>query len=489
MDTKSLKPGDLTKRFNRLLAHHQFDAVLREASSIAPTHPCYFEAQTWLPLVHLRQNRLQQAMDAVDATLQAYPNSPALLCTKAVIHGFMDQRAASFSFYQQARAALETSWREKRITEADYERQRARIEFNMALHRLGLMQFEAFEGYEHRFEAHDNLKRAAYGETDLPPQFMDYPWWRGEDLRGKRLVVWSEQGLGDNLFGARFLPLVKRATGAASVRFSCRPPLVRLMQGLEVDVVSDHELLDPASYDYHVPLMSLPLRLGLTRDTIPVKTPYLHARPADVKAWREQLRMVPGLKVGLVWAGNPHLTYDKLRSVSLEQLAPLAKIPGVSFISLQMGARDLNAHGFHLLDAISACKDFADTAALVSQLDLVIGVDTSTIHVAGAMGVPVWMLNRIGCDWRWGFEGEDCFWYPTLRQYRQERAASYAEPIARIEAALRAHPQRREHGGLQDLDEAAWLALRDDFMLRLQRMQTAPKKSFFARWFSNDDPF
>jgi hypothetical protein len=265
-----------------------------------------------------------------------------------------------------------------------------------------------------------------------------------EDLAGKRLFVHWEQGFGDTLQFCRYA-LAVRARGARVI-LSVQDPLVRLLRGLDpgIEVIGGAET--PQSFDYHCPLMSLPLAVGTTLETIPARTPYLSAAPARTAAWSTRLTAVTGLKVGLVWAGDPRphdpasSAIDRRRSIALERLAPLLAEPGVSFFSLQKGSpagqlADIPAE-LRPLACMDEAGDFADTAALISNLDLVITVDTAVAHLAGALGKPVWILSRFAGCWRWLLERDDSPWYPTARLFRQAEPGDWGPVIAKVATRL-----------------------------------------------------
>jgi len=191
-------------------------------------------------------------------------------------------------------------------------------------------------------------------------------------------------------------------------------------------------------FDYHCPLLSLPRLLSTTIATIPAETPYLQADPERVAVWRARLEPYPGLRVGLVWAGNPAMGADGRRSIALAQLSSLADLPGATFVSLQTGASAAQSPplGMVLLDWTDELIDFAETAALVEALDLIISVDTAVVHLAGALGRPVWLLNRFDCCWRWLLGRDDSPWYPSLRQFRQLKPGDWDSVLSRVRAAL-----------------------------------------------------
>ncbi len=258
--------------------------------------------------------------------------------------------------------------------------------------------------------------------------------------RGRRVLLFAEQGLGDALQFLRYVPLAMAA--GAEVTVEVYPPLRRLAESLpghpRVMAVGD----PTPPHDIAVPLMHLPWAFA----TIPSAVPYLHADPSAVAIWRARLDALPGRKIGLIWSGDPRpdhaMSYrvDRRRSLPLAALAPLARIPGVTFISLQKGAGAAQTAtlppGMAVHDWTAELADFADTAALMQALDLVISADTSPLHLAGALGRPVWLLDRYDSCWRWLRERDDSPWYPTLRRFRQPHPGDWATVIAAVAAAL-----------------------------------------------------
>ncbi len=270
----------------------------------------------------------------------------------------------------------------------------------------------------------------------------------GRCLGDRTILLHAEQGLGDTLQFLRYAPLVAAAGGR--VVLEVQPELVRLCQGLPgiTEVVPTYETgAEPsAQFDVQCPLMSLPLLFGTTLETIPAAAPDLHPDPALVAAWKERLPDTGALRVGLRWAGARHIAdagarlIDQRRSLRLAELAPLADIGGVRFVSLQKGepADELRdaPPGLDVLDPMPAVSDFAETAAIVASLDLVISVDTSVAHLAGALGRPVWLLSRFDGCWRWLHGRDDSPWYPTMRLYRQERPLDWGGVIGRVRRGL-----------------------------------------------------
>ncbi|WP_076862725.1 tetratricopeptide repeat protein [Bradyrhizobium mercantei] len=273
----------------------------------------------------------------------------------------------------------------------------------------------------------------------------DRPRWQGEDLAGKTILLQSEQGFGDTLQFVRYASPVKARGG----RVILRTPqvLLSLMQTVDGidDVVSD-EMPVPA-FDMHVPLLSLPLIFDTQVDTVPAAIPYVAPDPDLVTRWRERLHdnfgdnSGRGISVGLVWQGNPGHLNDQRRSMRLDLLRPLLGCPGVRFVSLQIGRgrEQLADFDSRILDAgahIDATS-FADAAAIIANLDLVISIDSAIAHLAGAIGKPVWILLANGSDWRWLRDRNDTPWYPRARLFRQTKPGDWPEVIARLNPELR----------------------------------------------------
>jgi tetratricopeptide (TPR) repeat protein len=288
------------------------------------------------------------------------------------------------------------------------------------------------------------------------PRDFAQPLWLGDvPLEGKTILLHAEQGLGDTLQFCRYATQVAQL--GATVLLEVPAPLTRLLQSLAGVTQVIEEGTPLPHFDCHCPLLSLPLALRTTLQSIPAPTPYLHASAADLAQWRQRIGPhEPGtLRVGLVWAGGdrPHVPElrrtDRRRSLQLETFAPLLNVPHVRFYSLQKGdaaqqAIWLNAQrpeSPRIIDFTNEIADFADTAALVEALDLVISVDTSTAHLAGALGKPVWIPNRIDTCWRWLLERDDSPWYPSVTLFRQRTLGQWDDVIAAMANALAHHAQ------------------------------------------------
>ena len=262
--------------------------------------------------------------------------------------------------------------------------------------------------------------------------------WKGEALNGERILLYAEQGLGDTMQFVRYVPLVAERGG--EVVLEVQPALHDLLANTDVAsrVIPRGEALP--EFMWQCPLMSLPLALGTELETIPARVPYIVPDAARVETWRERLQGNTR-RVGLAWAGNPAHPRDRLRSIALEQLVPLLNVVGTTFYSLQFGSGAEQMKRMppdvQLIDLGDELKDFANVAAIVANLDLVISIDSAIAHLAGALGKPVWILLNKGCDWRWFLEREDSPWYPTARLFRQTSSGEWQDVVKRVELELR----------------------------------------------------
>jgi tetratricopeptide (TPR) repeat protein len=269
--------------------------------------------------------------------------------------------------------------------------------------------------------------------------------WQGEPPGERTVLLYSDEGFGDAIQCIRYLPLL----GIRSIVLEVPPRLVGLFRPLVdapafgvTQVIASGEALPPVHL--HRPLLDLPGLLGTTTlEAIPSDVPYLRADPAVAVQWHRRLADLSGFRVGIAWAGNAAHVSDSARSIPLARLLPLfIAFPEVNFISLQVGDGRRQIEGLkdavRLHDFTSDMEHFADTAALMEGLDLVISVDTAVAHLAGALALPVWLLNRFNSDWRWLHDRDDSPWYPTLRQFRQTRIGDWDGVVGQVVAALRA---------------------------------------------------
>jgi tetratricopeptide (TPR) repeat protein len=292
---------------------------------------------------------------------------------------------------------------------------------------------EGWQDYEWRFRL-PNWQR-------IYPFRPSQPRWDGTVDRTRTILVHDEQGLGDTLQFVRYLPEVKRRCGR--VILETRRELIPLLQespGVDVIVARpENEGTPETTADCHVPLLSLPPMFGTTLATIPAHVPYIRPDARKSVAWADRIDG-PGLKVGLVWAGRPEHQNDRKRSCRLEVFRPLTWIPGLKLFSLQKGPAETQIQNCVFNGAIvhlgPDLHDFADTAAAIARLDLLISVDTSVAHLAGAMARPTWVLLPTIPDWRWLLDRDDSPWYPTIRLFRQPRGGDWAAVVEKIAAEL-----------------------------------------------------
>jgi len=270
---------------------------------------------------------------------------------------------------------------------------------------------------------------------------LPFPKWAGEALTGKSLLLLPEQGYGDAIQFVRYAPLLKRL-GVAQLTLACKPelgPLLRTVEGVDTVVTDPREL---RVHDYWESLLSLPLHFGTTPQTIPAHIPYVGVFAQRMEHWKARLPQ-QGIRVGLVWKGNPEHHHDTARSLHhFADLEPLLAVPGVSFVSLQKGPAEQEALSYseqgRVLCLGEQLRDFADTAALVAQLNLVVSVDTAVAHVAGALGVACWlMLPHSGVDWRWHRSGTQSPWYPKdMYLFRQDAGGGWPPLIDAVAKTL-----------------------------------------------------
>lgn len=272
------------------------------------------------------------------------------------------------------------------------------------------------------------------------------PRWEGQNLAGKTLLIHDEQGFGDTFQFMRMVPWAKEKSGARVV-LQISPevlPFARRMKGIDALVVRG-EL--PPPFDLHCEMMSLPMAMRLTFADLPGAMPYLFADPVRLKRWRKRLAGLARPRVALVWAGRPEHLNDANRSVTLASLAGFAT-EGVTFVSVQKGPKAAEAQsppeGMRLVDLSGEIKDFDDTAAILMNVDLLVSVDSSPVHLAGALGRPAWVMLPFIPDWRWLMGREDTPWYPSVRLFRQPRAGDWDSVVRAMAAELARLPGRDE---------------------------------------------
>jgi len=261
--------------------------------------------------------------------------------------------------------------------------------------------------------------------------------WDGESLSGRTILLHAEQGFGDTIQFARYIPMVAERGGV--VLLECQPELKSLLNaitGVKETYIPGQQL---PPFDVHCPLASLSLAFRTTLETIPASIPYLQPDAAKAERWKAKLSDEKQFKIGLAWSGRPTHRNERNRSIPLQMFTPLAQVPHAHFYSLQKGtaARQIaDAKELPITDWTDDLTDFADTAALIANLDLIISVDTAVAHLAGAMGKPTWLLLPWAPDWRWMLHHPDTPWYPTISLFRQNAPKQWEEVMERVRIAL-----------------------------------------------------
>ena len=298
--------------------------------------------------------------------------------------------------------------------------------------------------YTEGFALYESRLRLGPGDVSNPIRqpLQRRPFWQGEDLRGKGLLVLAEQGFGDHIQFCRFVP--RLAAAGAEVILGVSAPLQDLMRSLAgTAVLTSLDEIRSQAYDCWTFVGSLPHRLGVEASSIGMPVPYLAAEPARRQAWRQRLSRSPArARVGLVWGGRPEADYERRRALSLGALARLGEVPGVAWYGLQHDARAGDAHARReglVVEPISGPElgSFADTAALIAELDLLVTVDTAYCHLAGAIGAPAWLMLPTAADWRWSLQRERSPWYPSVRIFRQATPGDWEGVVAQVAQALR----------------------------------------------------
>jgi tetratricopeptide (TPR) repeat protein len=441
----ALKPGAPELHSNRgvaLRALRRFDEALAAQDRALALAPAYAEGWSNRGNVLKDLGRLDEALTSFDRALATSPRQPPFLVNRANVLREFGRLPEALAGYDQAIAlapAYPAAHHHRGVLLMDLQRLPeavAAFDRTLALHpddpeaeaakAMALLMAGDFERGLPLYERRAKL---------APEHARDRPPWLGETpVEGKTVLVWAEQGLGDTLQFCRWVPLL--AERGARVVLQAQRPLLPLLQSLSgVDaLVAQDEATPP--FDLHVPLMSLSLAFGTRLGAIPAPAAYLAADPARIEAWSQRLGPRTGPRIGLVWSGRAEHRNDRHRSLLLARLLA-ALPPGLDYVSLQQEVRPadqatLAAHPEvrHFGDGLN---DFADTAALVSLMDVVVSVDTSLAHLAGTLGKDTrLLLSRIGQDWRWLTGRADTPWYPAMRLYRQGEDHDWAGPLADV---------------------------------------------------------
>ena len=406
----------LQKRAITLYGLNRFEEGLAEIERAAALEPGNAEICNSVGVFLRRLGREEQALPWFDRALEIQPNFLAARSNKSFALSQMHRFTDAIAVYDEVEAA---------------DPGKAEADLYASLVHLLTGNFElGWAGREARTKvSNPQIIRLEFSQ----------PRWLGKErIDGKTILLHTDEGLGDAIQFLRYAPMV--AALGARVVVVVPDALCPLLSGLEgvSECIPLSETALPA-FDLYCPLTSLPLAFGTRLDTIPSMTPYLSARAESLPAWEARLGARDGLRVGLVWSGNPKHRNDYNRSIPLSMLAPILDV-GARFLSLQKDPRpDDKAFLLarpEIVDHTAQLTDFAETAALISCLDLVITVDTSVAHLAGALGCPTWILLPHTPDWRWLLDRDDSPWYPSARLFRQDETRDYTSVVARVRHEL-----------------------------------------------------
>jgi tetratricopeptide (TPR) repeat protein len=435
--------GDCLSRLERR------DEAIEQIGKVIQLKPDFAAAVNKLGVLLYESKRFEEALSTIDSALSLVPDQAELFSNKGSVLKALGRYEDALASYDRA-ISLKPDFVKAHANRGDCLDEMLGMDEALASYRKALALQPDYP-QAHWSLALNRLRvgdfKTGWAEAEwrwkvpgLPIQEREFdcPLWLGaEPIRGKTLFLHSDQGLGDALQFCRYVPLV--AAMGARVILGIQEPLRELVSqlgGVSNVVTTVKDLPD---FDYHCPLGSLPLAFDTTLETIPSVTPYISAG-SRAKTWKARLTSIDSPQIGLVWSGNPAHINDCNRSIPLEALLPLLDV-GARFVSLQKDVRPADQaildQRNDILDLGPELKSFADTAAVVSHLDLVISVDTSVSHLAGALGRPVWILLPYAPDWRWLLHRTDSPWYPTARLFRQSETRHWKTVIGHVCAELR----------------------------------------------------
>jgi len=495
-------------------AHHNLGRLLIEQDQLAEAIRCLQQAcrlqpdgdaHATLGIALAKQGRSQEALASLKEAARFKPDSPDVLNSAGVVHAEQGDFEAALSAFQEA-LRLRPDFADVLANQGDALRRYGRLEESEASlrralelqnnhvhahHNLALTLADEQKMAEALHEFEEALGREPenptwrrnraliwlrLGEWDKGWPEFEYRWkckefvrssgrsrhaitqprWDGSPLAGKTILLHTEQGLGDTMQFIRYAPLVQARGG--KVLLECPTalhPLLAYFPGIERLLA---EGSSPPAFDVHAPLMSLPGIFGTTVSSVPAAVPYLYAHPQLAKHWQRELEPIKGFRIGICWQGNRKFAGDRLRSFSLSELMPLARLPRVRLVSLQKGPAmeqlaQVRGH-FEITDLGERLDQtagaFMDTAAVMANLDLVITCDTAIGHLAGALGIPVWLALSFVSDWRWLLDRPDTPWYPTMRLFRQQTLGKWEDIFAsmarELERLLSAVPRTPAQG-------------------------------------------
>jgi cytochrome c-type biogenesis protein CcmH/NrfG len=412
-------------------------------------NPSYTEALNNFGTVLIRTNQLDQAETYFRQAIEGSPNYARAYNNLGLVLEKKNCRAEALKYFRRAvklepndpvlynnlGKILKDSRQLKEAEACFCHALKLRPNFvdaDFALAILYLLQ----ENYEKGWEKYDDLRLL----KDRTRHFA-IPHWRGEELTGRKILLYADQGFGDTIHFVRYARKVARL--ASEVSLLVQKPLERLLSfSLTNCQIYNDDMTTTKEYDFVCPLLSLPHIFHTSKENISCEIPYLQPNTACVKAWSEVFnRMENGMhryRIGVVWAGNSAHHNDRNRSIPFDIFASLLDSTHVNWISLQVGKRadDLAGTRYHVIDLSKDLMDFSETAGVIANLDLVITVDSAVAHLAGALGQKTWLLLPFNPDWRWQLDREDSPWYPTLRLFRQHEMDTWPEVLAEVKKSL-----------------------------------------------------
>ncbi len=445
---------NLAKALRELRRLPEAEACLR---SVLRRRPDCVEALDLLGIVLSDRRRWKESLACLQRALQLAPERPATHCNLGhalLLQERYDEAESHLRFALQRQPDFLDAWnnlggvlhvqallrRGPALADAEHCFRRAleiqpgnaEIHVNLGMHLL--LQGRYSEGWK-EWEWRWRFK-------DVSPDRFPQPLWQGESLHGRCILLHAEQGFGDSIQFVRFAAPLKLRAGR--VLLLCPGPLRKLFAGCQgVDLVLDQTQNVPW-FDYHAPLMNLPGLLETTLDNLPAAVPYLRPDPDRVAEWKARLGVQPGFKLGLAWQGNPQFKGDRIRSIPLAQFAPLARLAGVRLFSLQTGyGREQISEVAQDWPLVDLGLPFAEKAAAMMNLDLIVTSDSAVAHLAGALGRPVWLAVSYTPDWRWFADRRDSPWYPTLRLFRQPGPRQWPAVFAAMAGELQERLRRK----------------------------------------------
>lgn len=426
----------------------KFAHAISAAQQLVELKPDYADAHNTLGLVYVQAGRYEEALTPTQRAFELNPQNLSAAGNLGIIYQKLERHAEAIEWCERA-VKLDpgnliacqslfysynfTRQLEKAVTlverALEIHPDSAEMHLNYSIALLGLGRYEeGFREYEWRTKCKIH---------SISPRNFVQSQWMGTNTGGRPILVHSEQGYGDTIQFARYIPMI--VSGGTPVILEEDPVLCAVLKSLgDVRVIPIGSELP--HFHYHIALPSLPHVFKTTLESIPTNIPYLHADRSKVDVWKPIIEShASGLKVGIVWGGNT--IPDPRRSCSIKSLAMLADVPNVTWYSLQTGDSRVELNdapvSMKILDLGKNLHDFSDTAAAMSQLDLILTIDTASAHLAGAMGLNAWVLLPFACDWRWTMSGESTPWYPTLRLFRQTRLNEWNDVIESVRKELR----------------------------------------------------